>query len=81
MSVSRNVTVGIVSLVVLAMYFFWYMSPYEQCVRAEAAMSSERLIQLRDEQERLLPGEYQSDREIRDKQRQQAIISCSYNSN
>jgi hypothetical protein len=64
----------------LAVFFFWFMSPYEQCVRAEAALNTERLIKLRDEQETLLPGEYRSDDEIWDEQKRQAVLTCRHNS-
>lgn len=69
---------GVVFLVALTLYLYWFMSPYEQCVRAEASIASEEQIKIRDRQEIFLPGEYKSDSEIKSEQRRLAILSCAY---
>jgi len=74
----KAVIAGVTLLIALVIYLLWFMSPYEQCVRAETSLESERLIKLRDEQETLLPGEFRTDNEIRDEQKRLAILNCSH---
>ena len=77
---TKLIAAGFVSLLVVA-YLFWHFSPYEQCVRAETEMQFERLKELRDEQDRILPGEYQGDDEIWNEQNRRAKIGCYQISN
>lgn len=81
MSINRKTLIGGLLAVALALFLFWYMSPYEQCVRAFADAETERLIAERDDQPDFRTYDFKTDDTIRQEQTRLAKVRCTENSN
>lgn len=84
MNLDRKLIIGAgAAVVALAFYLFWYMSPYEQCVRASTESGALREIATRDAfpRSRFDTTPYKGDTEIRDAQKRYAQVNCLDNSN
>lgn len=67
--------------VTLVLFLSWYMSPYEQCVRAFADGETERLIAEWDHQPDFRTYDLKTDNASRLEQTRLAKVSCTESSN
>jgi hypothetical protein len=82
MNIDRKTLGGVLIAAALLVFFFWYMSPYERCVRAATESATQHEIRLRDSRgfNRYSVEDRKSDDVIRDEQNLYARMNCLDNS-